>query len=90
MATLVLIGWLVYPLGYLQSLLGFPTDLRELIYNIADLINKVGLAAIIFWGGRLALNDLSRPEIADGRGTRTAADSLAARSATDSLLSGPS
>jgi hypothetical protein len=28
MATLVLIGWLVYPLGYLQPLLGFPADLR--------------------------------------------------------------
>jgi len=90
MATLVLIGWLVYPLGYLQPLLGFPADLRELIYNIADLINKVGLAAIIFWGGRLALTDVGRPQVADGHGARSAADSLAARTATDSLLSGPS
>ncbi len=51
MAALTLIGWLVYPIGYLQPLIGFPPDVRELINNIADLINKGGLGAVIFWVG---------------------------------------
>jgi bacteriorhodopsin len=103
MAILTLIGWMVYPLGYLQPLLGFPPDIRELIYNIADVINKVGLGAIIFWGGYAALRSRDQHDSdqidSDRRGSdrhgrsdaprgRSATDSLIGRSATDTLLSG--
>jgi bacteriorhodopsin len=91
MAVLTLIGWMVYPIGYLQPLLGFPADVRELIYNISDLVNKVGLGVIIFWGGRLALTRGSRPEAsATDSGPRSATDLLVGRSATDSLLASAS
>lgn len=41
----VVIGWVVYPVGYLVAAMGFKGDLliwRELVYCLADLINKVG------------------------------------------------
>jgi sensory rhodopsin len=47
-SMLFLIGWAVYPLGYLSPLLGIAPDIRELCYNIADVINKVGPAIAIF------------------------------------------
>jgi sensory rhodopsin len=84
MAALTLIGWLVYPLGYLQPLIGFAPDVRELVYNVADLVNKVGLGAVIFWGGRLAL----RPEARTGSSDRAPAEALIGPSATDRLLGG--
>jgi len=87
MALLTLIGWTVYPFGYLQPLIGFPADARELVYNVADLVNKVGLGAIIFWGGRLALQGSGRQGSA-GTPSRTTTDGLVGRSAADSLLSG--
>jgi sensory rhodopsin len=90
MTLLTLIGWLVYPLGYLQPLIGFPADLRELVYNLADLVNKVGLGVIIFWGGRMALAPANRQGTAPAqpRATdRPGPDPLGGKSATDALLS---
>lgn len=55
MSTLVLLGWLVYPVGYLAPSFGLDADLRELIYNISDVINKVGLGMIVYFGGRRLL-----------------------------------
>lgn len=52
MAALVLFGWLVYPLGYLAPDLGLAPDVRELVYNVADVVNKVGLGLIVYFGGR--------------------------------------
>jgi bacteriorhodopsin len=84
MAILTLIGWMVYPLGYLQPVIGFPADVRELIYNIADLINKAGLGMVIFWGGRFALTD---PDGEVAIGTLAArSQSLVGPSPTDTLL----
>ena len=45
----ILIGWAIYPLGYIITLISNDPSLRiwrELIYNIADLFNKVR-----FWYG---------------------------------------
>lgn len=91
MATLTLFGWTVYPFGYLQPLIGFEPDVRELVYNIADLINKAGLGAIIFWGGRMALEDArnaARNAVSSGGPTLPGGPDL--RSATDRLLAGSS
>jgi len=48
MTKFVLIGWLIYPIGYLVPTLGIPADVRELVYNVGDIINKVGLAIILY------------------------------------------
>ena len=48
MSLFVLIGWSIYPIGYLAPAFGLSGDIRELIYNVGDLINKVGLALFVF------------------------------------------
>lgn len=55
MFALVLIGWMVYPIGYLAPSFGLAPEVRELVYNIADLTNKVGLGLIVYFGGRRML-----------------------------------
>jgi sensory rhodopsin len=55
MSTLVLIGWLVYPVGYLAPSFGLDADVRELVYNVADVVNKVGLGMVVYFGGRRLL-----------------------------------
>lgn len=45
----ILVGWAIYPLGYVITLFSNDPDLRlwrELIYNIADLFNKVGFGMV--------------------------------------------
>ncbi len=51
MAWFVFIGWAIYPLGYLSPTFGLEPDVRELVYNIGDLINKVGLGLFVFAAG---------------------------------------
>jgi sensory rhodopsin len=46
--NLILIGWIIYPLGYLAPAVSADLmDLRELLYTIADIINKVGLGVLV-------------------------------------------
>jgi sensory rhodopsin len=50
MTTFIILGWLVYPLGFLMGILSDGDTMkvaRELTYNIADLINKVGLGLVV-------------------------------------------
>ncbi|MEM1060154.1 MAG: bacteriorhodopsin [Verrucomicrobiota bacterium] len=51
MAWFVLIGWAIYPLGYLAPTFGLEPAVRELVYNVGDLINKVGLGLFVFAAG---------------------------------------
>ncbi len=47
--NMLVIVWMVYPLGYLMPLLGYQGDLlvlRELVYCIADLTSKAGFGII--------------------------------------------
>jgi sensory rhodopsin len=48
MGVFVLAGWAIYPLGFFAPLLGAAPDVRELIYNVADLVNKVGLCLLVY------------------------------------------
>ena len=41
MKGFILIGWIIYPIGFLLALSGNEST-REIAYNIADVINKVG------------------------------------------------
>jgi sensory rhodopsin len=48
----ILIGWAIYPLGYVITLFSNNPDLRiwrELIYNVADLFNKVGFGMVALY-----------------------------------------
>ena len=40
MKAFILIGWIIYPVGFLSP--SPARDIREIAYNIADVINKVG------------------------------------------------
>lgn len=54
MGLFMFLGWAVYPAGYLAPLLGVPPDVRELVYNIADMLNKVGLCVLVYITARRA------------------------------------
>ena len=41
MKKFIAIGWIIYPIGFLLALTG-NESIREIAYNIADIINKVG------------------------------------------------
>jgi sensory rhodopsin len=47
--SFIVIGWVVYPLGYLIAALDVSADLlvaRELVYCVADVVNKVGFGMV--------------------------------------------
>tara|TARA_R110001592_G_scaffold197769_6_gene445813 strand:- start:7762 stop:8469 length:708 start_codon:yes stop_codon:yes gene_type:complete len=45
------IGWAIYPLGYFMEYLGGGVDMGSinLIYNLADFLNKIAFALVIHW-----------------------------------------
>lgn len=48
MAKFIFFGWMIYPIGYLMPSFNLPPEVRELVYNVGDLINKVGLAMVVY------------------------------------------
>ena len=51
MRTFILVGWAIYPIGFLMALTGESGGaLRELFYNVADVINKVGFGLVAYNG----------------------------------------
>jgi bacteriorhodopsin len=49
MRNFILLGWAIYPLGYFVTLFAGGVEVqvvRELVYNIADLVNKVGFGLV--------------------------------------------
>ncbi|MFN9367764.1 MAG: bacteriorhodopsin [Planctomycetia bacterium] len=49
MRLFVLIGWAIYPIGFLMARAG-AGEYREVIYNVADVINKVGFGLVAYQG----------------------------------------
>jgi bacteriorhodopsin len=49
MRQFILIGWAVYPIGFLMAFSG-NGELREIIYNVADVLNKVGFGLVAYQG----------------------------------------
>ena len=51
-------GWVIYPIGYLYSpetdLLSGNADLMGVLYNIADMINKIGFGVVAWMGAKKA------------------------------------
>jgi len=50
MKKIVAIGWAIYPLGYIFAFFSGGVDLDSLniIYNIADFVNKIAFALVIW------------------------------------------
>jgi sensory rhodopsin len=64
MRLFILVGWAIYPIGYAVTLLssGIEVQLvRELIYNVADLTNKVGFGLVAFFAVK-AMSNLSNKQ----------------------------
>jgi bacteriorhodopsin len=59
MGLFVVVGWAIYPLGFFAPILGLPADVRELVYNVADLLNKVGLCLTVYVTAKLQANEES-------------------------------
>lgn len=67
MRLFILVGWVIYPAGFLMALAGPGGEsFREIFYNIADVINKVGFG-LVCYAGIKALAD------SDAAGIRRAA-----------------
>jgi len=49
MRLFVLVGWAIYPIGFLMARSGYG-ELREIVYNVADVINKVGFGLVAYHG----------------------------------------
>ena len=51
MRMYILVGWTIYPVGFLMALAGNDGEsIREICYNIADVINKVFFGLVAFAG----------------------------------------
>jgi bacteriorhodopsin len=53
LAWFILVGWAIYPIGYMAiegGLLGgvLPIESMDLIYNIGDAVNKIGFGLVIY------------------------------------------
>lgn len=55
LAWFVLVGWAIYPIGYmcmpggwLNTALGWSSSSVDLFYNIADAINKIGFGLVVY------------------------------------------
>jgi len=49
MRLFILFGWAIYPIGFQLPLSGNGAP-RELIYNVADVIHKVGFGLVVHAG----------------------------------------
>lgn len=62
--TFILVGWIIYPLGYLvgTEMLDAGEDGQEImaiLYNVADMINKIGFGIVAWMGARKASAHMS-------------------------------
>jgi bacteriorhodopsin len=62
----IVVGWIIYPLGYLFSpeadLLDGDQELMAVAYNIADMINKIGFGIVAWMGAKKATEALAASE----------------------------
>ena len=62
----IVVGWIIYPLGYLFSpevnLLEGNQEAMAVAYNIADIINKIGFGVVAWMGAKKATEALAASE----------------------------
>ena len=58
--TFILVGWIIYPIGYLvgTGIVGENwndgQEIMAILYNIADMINKIGFGVVAWMGAKKA------------------------------------
>ena len=55
--TFILVGWIIYPIGYLfnENTYGMgDEEIMGVLYNIADMINKIGFGVVAWMGAKKA------------------------------------
>ena len=55
MRMIVTVGWAIYPLGYLMgagTIGGMGTDDMNILYNVADLVNKGAFGMMIWYAAK--------------------------------------
>ena len=62
--TFILVGWVIYPIGYLvgTEMVDAGADGKEImaiLYNIADMINKIGFGVVAWMGAKKASSVMS-------------------------------
>lgn len=63
MRLFIFVGWLIYPIGFLMALAGpAGADFREIFYNVADVINKVGFGLVAYYGVK-AMSDIDAENV---------------------------
>ena len=72
LAWFVLVGWAIYPIGYmcmpggwLNIAFGWESSSVDLIYNIGDAVNKIGFGLVVY---NIAISD--RPKVIAGDGKK--------------------
>lgn len=58
----IVLGWAIYPLGFLLTLISNSPEVRigrELVYNVADLFNKVGFGMVAIYTVRQIVREQS-------------------------------
>lgn len=68
LAWFVLVGWAIYPIGYmcmpggwLNVGLGWESSNVDLFYNLADAVNKIGFGLVVY---SIAISDMPKEELA--------------------------
>ncbi|MEO1009062.1 MAG: bacteriorhodopsin [Planctomycetota bacterium] len=68
----ILVGWTIYPVGFLMALAGPDGEsIREMCYNVADVINKVFFGLVCYQGVKV-LTDTEHDTVGDDVLTRAA------------------
>lgn len=71
MRSFILFGWLIYPIGFLLALAGPDgASIREIAYNIADVIKKVGFGLVAYYGVK-AMSVVAEQKIAQSKAAAT-------------------
>ena len=63
--TFILVGWIIYPIGYLFNENTYDLGSEEVmgvLYNIADMINKIGFGIVAWMGAKKATEALAAAE----------------------------
>jgi bacteriorhodopsin len=69
----VLVGWTIYPVGFLMALAGPQGEsVREICYNVADVINKVLFGLVCYKGVAALADHAAETAQLEGRATKYA------------------
>ena len=51
------VGWAIYPIGYYLGMESWGSDTTNIVYNLADLVNKAAFGLVIWAGAKMDSQD---------------------------------